>query len=524
MVRVMIRGARATLRWPRGLIVGVIATAVLAMIGVASISSSQARDRAGGAAAEKGKGCTPSLVRPFRSPAYADTSWPTEHADVWRTHAAPTGLPADVGRVRLVTRSAALPPEPVWGYVGSGGRLYVVGGSPYLLNMFTQLMLGERRFRIPVLVAQTLVASMHVTPYVAQIGARTMSVKVMQFTSGIDINYTGGLLVHANGFVYAVVRGVLYKIDPRTFSVVASRPLPLPPNASGTPNFFATYNGIAAASNGDLILKAWASTGGGANPPGTLLRVDPRDLSIKVSEMPTAISSARMAIVDRGGSEYMYAPDASDSVRFRIQPTAFTLDDAWTQSYIEPHDTQASSDVFMGKGVVFATNTSPTATTPTHVVAQSAVAGTPAQRVKAFGGHEIGWNFFMMVGDPYRSGIAAVSEQSTGRVAGYLVCDGGASVRKLWENDRIRSSAGMAVNYRAGQLYTDDRTCQPKRGCKLFLVVLDLHTGRELARVRVRGTEPSMGQIFIGQNAVYYIAAQTGRAHGYITRITAAQR
>lgn len=509
---------------PRSLIFGVMVLVALAVIGAASISTSRAHGWPGGVPAKKGPGCTPSLVRPFRSPGYANTPWPTEHADVWRTHAAPTGLRVDLGRVRLITRSVALPPEPVWGYVGTGGKLYVIGGSPYLLNMFTQLMLGAPRSRIPALAAETLAASMRVTPYVAQIGARAMSVKVMRFTRGIDVNYTGGLLVHSNGFVYAVVRGVLYKIDPKTFSVVASKPLPLPPNASGHPNFFATYNGLAAVRNGDLVLKGWASTGGGANPPGTLLRVDPRDLSIRAAAMPTAISSARMAIVDRGGSEYMYAPDASASVRFRIQPRAFTLDDSWTQSYIRPNDTQASSDVFMGKGVVFATNTSPTATTPTHVIAQSVVAGAPPQRVKAFRGHEIGWNFFMMVGDPYRSGIAAVAEQSTGRVAGYLVCDGGASVKKLWENDRIKSSAGMAVNYRAGQLYTDDRKCQSKRRCKLFLVVLDLHTGRELARVRVRGTEPSMGQIFIGQNAVYYIAAQTGQTHGYITRVTAARR
>ena len=520
----MIRGRRVRLGSPQRLTVGVLATAALAVIGGGSIWTSQARDRRGRPAAERERRCTPSLVKPFRSPAFANTPWPTEHADAWRTHAAPTGLPAGLGHVRLVTRSTELPPEPVWGYVGTGDKLYVVGGSPYLLNMFTQLMLGAPRSRIPALVARTLAASTRVTPYIAQIDARTMEVKVRRFTSGIDVNYTGGLLVHSNGFVYAVVRGVLYKIDPTRFSVVASRPLPLPPDTSQHPNFFATYNGIAAASNGDLILKAWASTGGGANPPGTLLRVDPTNLSIKASAMPTAVSSARMAIVDRGASEYIYAPDASDSVRFRVQPTAFTLDDSWTQTYIGPHDTQASSDVFMGNGVVFATNTSPTASTPTHVFAQSAVAGTPAQRVKAFNGHEIGWNFFMMVGDPYRSGIAAVGEQSTGRVAGYLVCNGGVSIKKLWENDEIHSSAGRAVNYRAGQLYTDDRECQPKRRCKLFLVVLDLHTGRELARVRVRGTEPSMGQIFIGRNAVYYIAAQTGRPHGYITRVTAAKR
>jgi hypothetical protein len=181
----------------------------------------------------------------------------------------------------------------------------------------------------------------------------------------------------------------------------------------------------------------------------------------------------------------------------------------------------ASSDVFMGAGVVFAGNTSPQATTPMRVFAQGAVAGAPLSSADAFSGDRVGWNFFMMAGDPYRSGIAAVQDQATGRVAGYRVCAGGAAFRKRWQNGRITSSAGMAVNYTAGHLYTDDRRCS-RRTCRLYLVVLDLRTGRELARVRVKGTRPSMGQIFVGRRAVYYVAPQTGRRHGYVTRVTAA--
>src|SRR5262249_42625696 len=142
---------------------------------------------------------------------------------------------------------------------------------------------------------------------------------------------------------------------------------------------------------------------------------------------------------------------------------------------------------------------------------------------QAFRSDEDGGNFFMMVGDPYRSGIAAVQDQASGHVAGYRACDGGVSFAKLWENDHIVSSAGMALNYRAGQLYTDDRRCSPNRTCRLYLVVLDLRSGRELARVRVKGTKPSMGQIFIGRDAVYYVATQTGDRNGYVTRVTAAR-
>ncbi len=469
--------------------------------------------------------CEPSLTSPARAPGYADTPWPTEHADVWRTHAASTGLPGNLDRVRLATASARLPEEPVWGYVGTGDKLYVIGGSPYLLNMFTELMLGASTDRIPTLTARTLLASRRVTPYVAQIDANTMKVDVMPLTGGTAVNYTGGLLVHSNGYLYAVVRGVLHKIDRRTFTEVSSAELPLAPKESGEPNEMTTYNGIAATLDGDLILKGWASSGGGADAPGTLLRVDPDDLSIKVNIESTAIASARMAIVADAGKEYIYFPGKTESVRFLITPTSFELDDSWTATYLEPSsgDTMASSDVYVGDGVVFASNTSPQATTPMKLFSQGDSAGASLASVNAFSGDETGWNFFMMAGDPYESGVVAVQDQATGRVAGYMVCDGGTSVEKLWENDDITSSAGMAVNYRAGHLYTDDRTCSSNHTCRLDLVVLDLRTGDELARVRVRGSRPSMGQIFIGKDAVYYVAPETGERHGYVTRVTAAR-
>jgi hypothetical protein len=239
----------------------------------------------------------------------------------------------------------------------------------------------------------------------------------------------------------------------------------------------------------------------------------------------SGISSARMALVGAGGSEYTYLPGPTQSVRFVISGSMFTLDPGWSSTYLGTGDTQASSDVYMGHGVVFASNTSPQATTATRVFAKGVDPAAPLHSYQAFRHkNQVGWNFFMMAGDPYRSGIAAVGDQATGRVAGYQVCGGGTAARKLWENDDIRSSAGMAINYKAGHLYTDDRRCPRRRRCRLFLVVLDLHTGDELARVRVRGTKPSMGQIFIGRRSVYYVATQTGTRHGFITRVTAPHR
>lgn len=286
-----------------------------------------------------------------------------------------------------------------------------------------------------------------------------------------------------------------------------------------------TYNGIAAAANGDLFLKGWASSGGeGDEPPGMLVRVSPDDLSIRPDPpVPVGgISSARMAVVDHDGTDFLYLPGPTKSVRFKVEGAKFVLDDAWTSTYFLKGDTQASSDLFMGKGVVFANNTSPATRTSSRFFAKGIDEGAELNEYQPFKHpHKAGWNFFMVAGDPYRSGMVAVGDQATGRVSGFRACDGGASAEKLWENDKIESAAGMAINYESGHLYTDDRECTHDRHCRLYMVTLDLETGEELARVRVRGTKPTMGQIFIGEDAVYYIATQTATSNGYITRITA---
>ena len=199
--------------------------------------------------------CVPSLFQPPTSPAFAATTWPTEHADTWRTHAAAAGLPADVGQLKLRAVAAKLPPVPVWGYVGEGRDIYVVGGAPYLLDMFTKLIEGAPSASIPLLAAKSRAYSKTMTPYVARIDTKTMKVDVLKLSGGTSVNYTGGLLVDSNGYLYAVARSVLYKIDPSTFTILRSKRLPLAPTSSGKPNENTAYNGIQATLDGDLILK-----------------------------------------------------------------------------------------------------------------------------------------------------------------------------------------------------------------------------------------------------------------------------
>jgi hypothetical protein len=42
--------------------------------------------------------------------------------------------------------------------------------------------------------------------------------------------------------------------------------------------------------------------------------------------------------------------------------------------------------------------------------------------------------------------------------------------------------------------------------------------------VVVKGTKPSIGQIFIGPHAVHYVATDTDDPNGYVTRVTAVRR
>lgn len=462
--------------------------------------------------------CPRITARRPHAPAYGDTTWPSEHYDTWRTHAVAAGLPSGLRALRA--RSVALPSTPVWGYVGLDGNIYVLGGAPFLLDVFTKLILGSEE-PLPKLIAESLRYSKTVTPYIARIDPETMAVSLLRLTEGSSVNYTGGLLIDSNGYIYAVARSVLYKIYPKTFTIVRSRRLPLAPKSSGEPNQLTAYNGMQATTDGYLILKGFAALGG---KTGIIVKVDPNDLSIRARFESKQLASPRMAVATVTNHQYVYVPGGTHSARLLIGSNSFTLDDKYRRRYLYPRtgDTAASSDVFMGRGVIFTNNTIPSATSPMSIFAQGAGDVSKLRSTQAFYASTAGWNFFMAVGDPFKTGIAAVQNQVDGHIAGFAVCSGGINVKKLWENDAIDGSAGMAIDDATAQLYADDHRCTKGIACELFFVVLDLRTGKEIARIAVAGTKPTIGQIFIApKGRVFYLATDTDNKTGYISRISA---
>lgn len=452
---------------------------------------------------------------------YYDTVWPSEHADLWRSHATlNAGLPAGFDPGKLVRTSARLD-LPVWGYTRADDEVFVIGGSPFTLRGFTEAIrsgkTGGRLDSFGSVVADLLDPSI---PYVARIDPRTMKAVRLDLRGGSTVNYTGGLLMHGNGFVYAVSRSVLYKIDPEAMAIVRSLELPLT-GTDALSRFWTTYNGLQVLASGELVLKGFHLIDSG-KIPGWLLLIDPEDLSIDVRQQ-AAVSSARLTIQQSpDGPVFLYHVNALASLRYRITDAGFLPDTDWTSPYRAEKETgtQASSPLLFGKvgQIVFADNTAPGAATPIRLFTRAVDAGAPpggSKGMPAFSRSLPSFNFFMVAGDPFLNQILVTYDPINNLLAAHRVKrDGG--LEPLWEREGYKVSASPAVVPDRDLLYVDDY-----RNGKDHLVVLELSTGREAASVELEATLPTIGTIFPGRNDdVFILSSEAGGKSGRISRIS----
>ncbi|MBC8091505.1 MAG: hypothetical protein H7Y15_06110 [Pseudonocardia sp.] len=447
---------------------------------------------------------------------YYDTVWPSEHADLWRSHAvSDAGLPADFDVDRLEVTSTALN-LPTWGYTRGEDEVFVIGGSPFLLDTFTQsIATGEPAAGMSQLVSDLLDPS---TPYVAKINPSTMDPETLELTRGSTLNYTGGLLMHENGYVYAVSQAVLYKINPDSMEVEASVGLPLL-GTTWASQYWTTYNGLQVLRSGSLVLKGFNLIDD-VGVPGVLLQVDPDTLTFEVEQEAT-VSSARL-MIDEGsnGPGHLHHVNATESLRFVISGTGFRLDEAWTRTYRDEGDgsTQASSPMLLGglDRLVFANNTAPGATVPIQLFTQGTrqPEGEPLSPTPAFAGGSAGFNFFMVAGDPFRSGTVVYYDPINDQVSAHRLTPEG-DLEPLWQRDSYKVSASPALVPDRDLLYIDDY-----RDGRDHLVVLRLSTGEELAVVELDATLPTIGTIFPGTaDDVYLLSTETGGRPGLVNRV-----
>lgn len=471
---------------------------------------------------------------------YYHTTWPSEHTDLWRSHSVmDAGLPANA--FSNLTQQPRLkvditPPInlPVWGYTRDKNEVFVIGGSPVLLARNTyDIANSVEPGKHNDLLNNTGGADTQSVPFVAKIDLLTMKVRKFFMSKGKTINYTGGLLMHANGYVYAVAQSVLYKVDPSTMRAVKSTLLPLV-GETAAEQFVTTYNGLQVLASGKLVLKGFSITDS-KTIPGYLMLVDPDTLNI--SGLTSAlVSSSRMTIEQSfKGPTYLYLPNVMDSTRYLITNLGFVEDLAWKQSYVtlsgkQAGSTQASSPLFFGKlgQIVFADNTqappSGTLGTPIQLFTQSvAKEDLPASKqltsTPAFPNSTVpGYNFFMVAGDPFKSQLLIYYDPINKLLSAHRVnLDG--SLTHIWENDdHYTISASPAIVPDRDLLYIDDF----KNGND-HLVVLRLSTGKELASTTLKAKLPTIGTIFVGQNNdVFLVSSEAGGKNGLVSRITVA--
>ncbi len=465
-----------------------------------------------------------------------DSYWPVPTADSWRSSSVITGgLPSHVKSKDLRTRSIEVGPVPFLSLI-AGEDLFVLGGSPFLLPLFTAAQanalpadLPDLQDSTPAELLELLLNSGQIRtarPYVARINLKTMRVKVLYLPMGAALNYPGGIVAHENGYIYAVATAMLYEIDPSTMIITDSINLPSLNPDSGSPIDTTVYNTLQVSPrNGDLLLK----TGAFGSGDGMLVRVDINSFKV-VAQTRTLLGTARSTVVLQDGTEYVYLPGQTETLRFLANDTSFDPDPSeWSKTYRMNGDgsTPGVGMMYLGNAdtVIFPNNNTVRigVEQPLLLGFQSTIDDQALpRRVNATGTSAPGGSFTMLAGNPTAGGIVVAQDAVNGRLAGWRIGDQGA-YELLWTTNRFRASIGAAVVIDSNRLYIDHRVCanqEEQMDCKLYLVILNLKTGRRVAQVRVAGTEPSLSHIVIGRNAVYYVASEARSGNGYVTRIT----
>ena len=360
-----------------------------------------------------------------------------------------------------------------------------------------------------------------IRPYLAKIDPKTMSVvDVAYFPRGNTINYVGSMLIHKNGKIYAVATSRLYEVDPLTMKY---RTLDLPQYQSkrgGT-----VYNTLEVSpKTGDIIVK-------GTNLldqtlPSRLISVKTSDLTIRFqSEVP--MGATRIALVVQGDTEYVYASNSTSTLRFAIGDAGFQADDAWSKVYRKDDDgtTPAVGMAYMGarNKVVFPNNNTVIfgVTKPLQLFTQQTdTTDGPVTSVDATSATGPGGSFYSAAADPFDTMMLVENDQIDHITAGWRLEEDGV-LTKVWETDTYRSTGGTAIGVDQGQFYIDDRRCDDNgRNCELYLVVLDLTTGKKLGEAKVAGAGPTIGQIFLSKNSAFFVATEPGENKGFVTKVS----
>lgn len=437
------------------------------------------------------------------------TTWPVDMANLNRTSTVvDAGLPLGFDSTDLKIESVQMP-FPAFTYTRDSSEVFVFGGMPFLLDLYGRaIKTGEPGIPDPIYYSQF-------SPYLMKINPFNMDTLSVDLSGGNGFIYLGGALVHQNGFLYAVARARLFKIDPANMTILAMTDLP------GTETTI--YNGLAVGANGKIITKStvFDTT---STSDGLFVLVDPETLNIDY-QLQAATASPRLTIyADSSGNEFLYHLNQDFTYRMRIFEDSLAFDTTWQAAYA-PYgiidNQEPTSPVIANNRVHYTTNTLFNVNNAMKIFWQSSLQNYN-QHIDTLGGYFIfsdttspGWNFFHLSIDDTLTSIIIASDQANGKIAA-LKIDESEQLQYLWERD-YKISARPAIVADREMVYLNH--FDTSDGFDYF-VILDLLTGSELGRIRTQAKNPTIATIAVGMNNdVYYCSNEQGSLLGYFHRI-----
>ncbi len=448
---------------------------------------------------------------------YYKTLWPSEMTDLYRSHCVLNGgLPVDTSNLQITTANNLA--APAFGYTRKKNEIYIIGGAPAFLGTFINGIVNETAVCQDDIIVEY-------NPYVAKFNYDLSSHIVTNIDYGKTVNYIGGLLIHENGFIYAVAKSVVYKLDPDTLQIINYTHLPLA-NSTGeivysvsASSYLTIYNGMQVLKNGRLILKGFTQTMPGP-VYGILVQVDPDTLQLLVVNPMTNGTSARLTIYTDGSkNQYISTINTTDIIRYLITDDAFTLDNSYTAQYRTSDSTTStpgSSTIIFDKinRLSFSNNTDCNPLTGMQIYNYPVDTNGSLISKNAFTTSSPGYNFFMIASDNIINQYVICYDPIIKSISCNKLHSNG-NFQFIWQTNNLTISACIAVVINKGHIYIDDYV----NGYDYF-VILSLSTGIELARIKTQATSATIGGIFPGMNNdVYLVSNQIGDTTGYVTRI-----
>jgi hypothetical protein len=437
-----------------------------------------------------------------RSQCY-NTPWPVDMANNNRSNSVTNcGFPQGFDSSQIAYSNVQLP-FPVFSYTRDTNEVFVIGGCPLIIYNYG----GAIENNTPT--APSATYSAQFSPYIAKVNPYTLSTSTLNISGGTAAPYIGGAVVHANGFIYVVAAGKLFKIQATPFSIVSSVNLPV--TGASFANFF---NGLSVSKTGRIVAKTYNLTSG----QGYLILIDENTMAIKF-QLLLQMSSPRLTIDNVNNKEYIYHLNQSETYRIEIIGDSLAKDLNWTAAY-DPYNNNSTdeptSPVIAKNKVFYTTNTLYSVTTAMKIFWQNKNQNYNST-IDTLSGYYIhsdsvsaGWSFFHLSIDDSISDIIIGNDQGKGKiVAGKINALGAYQI--LWEKN-IKTSARPAIVADRNLLYVSDY----KNGFD-YLVVLNLQTGQELGRKKTMATKPTIGTIILTpKDYVIYSSNEYGSSQGFI--------